>query len=189
MQQRHWYLLTPWTSTRMRAQKPSLFMVGPMNLQKLAQTGKLRRDHADCTKCFALSYKLLGSPRWSIEDCLVLKVQICVLGNAPRCVPHQHDTSDFFFKKKNYYYSGASNKHYNFCDDEFLPFIISVTLHTDLWKLAPYFKRKKKKRVCYSIVCYRRTIDCGMQFKDDICQQMPCIIWHCRNSNLFLFWK
>lgn len=25
------------------------------------------------------------------------------------------------------------------------PLIISVTLHTDLWKLAPYFKGKKKK--------------------------------------------
>lgn len=49
-----------------------------------------------------------------------------------------------FFKKK-YDDSGASNKHYNFCDYDFLPFIISVTLHTDLWKLAPYFKRKKKK--------------------------------------------
>lgn len=71
------------------------------------------------------------------------------------------------------------------------PLIISVTLHTDLWKLTPYFEKKKgkKKRVCYSIVCYKRTIDCGMQFKNDICQQMPCIIWHCRNSNLFLFWK
>lgn len=76
-----------------------------------------------------------------------------------------------------------------FCDYYFLPLIISVTLHTDLWKLAPYFKRKRKKKVCYSIVCYKRTIDCGMQFKDDICQQMPCIIWHCRDSNLFLFWK
>lgn len=55
------------------------------------------------------------------------------------------------------------------------PLIISVILHADLWKLAPYFKKKKeKKRVCYSIVCYKRTIDCGMQFKDDICQQMPC---------------
>lgn len=62
------------------------------------------------------------------------------------------------------------------------PLIISVTLHTGLWKLAPYFKEKRKKKVCYSIVCYKkRTIDCGLQFKDDICQQMPCIIWHCRN--------
>lgn len=26
-----------------------------------------------------------------------------------------------------------------------------------------------------------------MQFKDNICQQMPCIIWHCRNSDLFSF--
>lgn len=25
------------------------------------------------------------------------------------------------------------------------PLIISVTLHTDLWKLAPYFKKEKKK--------------------------------------------
>lgn len=106
--------------------------------------------------------------------------------DAPRCVPHKHDTSDFFFF--NYYYSGASNKHYNFCD-YFLPLIISVTLHTDLWKLAPYFKKKKKKKSLLLYVCYKRTIDCGMQFKDDICQQMPCIIWHCRNSNLFLFWK
>lgn len=58
----------------------------------------------------------------------------------------KHDTSDiFFFKKKKNYYSGASNKHYNFCDYYFLPLIISVTLHTDLWKLAPYFKKRKKK--------------------------------------------
>lgn len=104
--------------------------------------------------------------------------------DALRCVPYKHDTSDFFFNY--YYYYGASNKHYNFCDYYFLPLIISVTLHSPL-----ILKRKKKKRerVCYSIVCYKRTIDCGMQFKDDICQQMPCIIWHCRNSNLFLFWK
>lgn len=26
------------------------------------------------------------------------------------------------------------------------PFIISVTLHTGLWKLAPYFKEKKEKK-------------------------------------------
>lgn len=25
------------------------------------------------------------------------------------------------------------------------PLIISVALHTDLWKLAPYFKNKEKK--------------------------------------------
>ena len=24
-----------------------------------------------------------------------------------------------------------------------------------------------------------------MQFKDDICQQAPCIIWHCHNSKSF----
>lgn len=164
-------------------------MVWPMNLQKLAQTGKWRKDNADCTKCFTLFYKLLGSPRWSIEDCLVLKIKICVHGTHQGVYPVSMIPVIFFFFFfwKNYY-SGASNKHYNFCDYYFLPLIISVTLHTDLWKLAPYFK-KRKKRVCYSIVCYKRTIDCGMQFKDDICQQMPCIIWHCRNSNLFLFSK
>lgn len=52
----------------------------------------------------------------------------------------------YFYFLNNYYYSGASNKHYNFCDDDFLPLIISVTLHTDLSKLAPYFERKKKKK-------------------------------------------
>lgn len=88
-----------------------------------------------------------------------------------------------------------SDKHYNFCDLLFFRFcfvlvflIIIVALYT--WSLKNHIYLKNKiKRVCYScsIVCYKRTIDCGMQFKDNICQQMPCIIWHCRNSDLFSF--
>jgi hypothetical protein len=47
----------------------------------------------------------------------------------------------------DYYYSGASNKHYNFCGYDCLFFSnSSVTRHTSLWKLAPYFKEKKKKK-------------------------------------------
>lgn len=64
------------------------------------------------------------------------------------------------------------------------PLIISVTLHTGLWKLAPYFKEKKekkKKRVCYSNCMLKKNYRLWNAVKDNICQQMPCIIWHCRN--------
>lgn len=158
-----------------------------MNLQKLAQTGKLRKNRTDCTNCFTLFYRLLGSPRWSAKDSLALTIKIRV--NGPHRGVNPVSWYQYFFFFLIIIILEPQTSIIIFCDYYFLPLIISVTLHTDLWKLAPYFKRKRKKKVCYSIVCYKRTIDCGMQFKDDICQQMPCIIWHCRNSNLFLFWK
>lgn len=33
------------------------------------------------------------------------------------------------------------------------PFISSVTLHTGLWKLAPYFKEKKEKKMSLLLDC------------------------------------
>lgn len=130
------------------------------------------------TNCLAAQVKHRG----------LFGIRICVHGLHQCVCPPKHDTRGFFFFLIIIILEPQTSIITSVIIISF-PLIISVTLHTDLWKLAPYFKEKKKKRVCYSIVCYKRTIDCGMQFKDDICQQMPCIIWHCRNSNLFLFWK
>lgn len=45
------------------------------------------------------------------------------------------------------------------------------------------------RRVCYSctVIGYRRPLCCWMQFKLITCQQMPCVIWHCRKFRLFCF--
>lgn len=104
-------------------------------------------------------------------------------------VSKKHDISGLFV----FLILELSDKHYFwdllFCFGFLFP-VFTVTLHT--WSLkAHIYLNKRKRRVCYScsIVCYKRTIDCGMQFKVNICQQMPCIIWHCRNSDLFSFRK
>lgn len=34
------------------------------------------------------------------------------------------------------------------------PLIISVTLHTDLWKLTPYFEKKKRKKKEFVTLLY-----------------------------------
>jgi len=102
-------------------------------------------------------------------------------------VPNKHDTSDFD--------SGAFRQALQllwftvFCFHYVLVFNYYCSTPHLIFGNSHLFKKNKIKRVCYScsIVCYKRTIDCGMQFKDNICQQMPCIIWHCRNSDLFSF--
>lgn len=131
------------------------------------------RSHADCTKVLQTA----RSPRWSIEDCLVLKFVFTEHTKVCAC---KHGTSDFYFSMIIILEPQTS----------IITSVIMISFPLIMiFGNLPLILKKKKKRVCYSIVCYKRTIDCGMQFKDDICQQMPCIIWHCRNSNLFLFWK
>lgn len=135
-----------------------------------------KKDNADCTRCFTLFYKLLCSYRWSVEDCLIL---ICVHWYAVWVYPISMIPVILILE--------PSDKHYNFCDLLFHFFFLNDYCNTPhlIFETHIYLK----KRVCYScsIVWYKRTIDCGMQFKDNICQQMPCIIWHCRNSDLFSF--
>lgn len=82
-----------------------------------------------------------GQPQVKHQGLFGIKNSNFCSRDAPRCYPISMIPVIFFF----FNYSGASNKHYNFCD-YFLLLIISVTLLTDLWKLAPYFNKKKEKK-------------------------------------------
>lgn len=106
-----------------------------------------------------LFYKLLGSPRWSIKDCLV---EFVFKGCTQVLYPVSMIPGIGFLFLIIIILEPQISIITSVIMIAF-SLIISVTLHTSLWKLAPYFKRekgKKKKRERESLL-----LDCMLKKK------------------------
>jgi hypothetical protein len=122
-----------------------LSIVWPINLQKLAQTGKLGRIEQTALNV------LQTARQPQVKHQGLFGIKICVPGMHHGCVPSQHDTRDFFFliiiilEPQTSIITSVVMLSF--------PLIISITLHTDLWKLAPYFKKIKEKKKSLLLYC------------------------------------
>lgn len=115
---------------------------------------------------FYSDYKLLFAPEENIEFCS----EICVHWISHNILDKHKSSAS---KSKSGALKQAYRPSVGFC------FLFSCS-NPHLRKSRLYINR----RVCYSctVVGCRKALFCGMQFKIT-CQQMPCVIWHCRNLN------